>query len=123
MSTIPTPSQGVTMVTPPKLGQAYYDNNTGMTMIYGSSGWTAMSSSSISSSSNRTASITSLATTDGRSVTTNEIVDFMEIMKRRMLVIIPDFEKHAQFPALKEAYENYMVLDKLINANHTPDKT
>ena len=58
---------------------------------------------------------------NGKQVTVDEVIDFMEIMKRRMLILEPNFQKHELFPALKEAYENYMVLERLMNDSHKPD--
>jgi hypothetical protein len=130
-------STGITMVSPPTLGQAYYDTNTGQTMIYtggggpgvgmsvgsgggggGGNGWTTISASPVSISKPKTIFLSS----DGKEVSVDEIVDFMDIMKRRMLILTPDFEKHEKFPALKEAYEQYLVLDKLMREDHTPDE-
>jgi hypothetical protein len=50
---------------------------------------------------------------DGRQVTVNEIIDFMDVMKRRMLILTEDFERHEQYPALKEAYEHYKLIERL----------
>jgi hypothetical protein len=40
-------------------------------------------------------------------------VEFMKVMKRRMCILEPAFEKHEHFPALKEAYENYLLIERL----------
>lgn len=115
--TITANSSGISMINPPIIGQVYFDKSMGQSMIYTSTGWIQVNSSPI----NNTQPTVTFKTTDGRSVTTDQIVDFMELMKRRMLVLTPDFEKHAKFPALQEAYDQYLVLDRLMNDKHNPD--
>ncbi len=110
-------SSGITWTTPPVIGQAYYDNITGNTMIYTNNGWTQISGTTATISKPKTTFVAN----DGRTVSVEEIVDFMEVMKRRMLILTPDLEKHEHFPALKEAYEQYLVLDRLMNEQHNPE--
>ncbi len=50
-----------------------------------------------------------------------ELVDFVKVMQERMLYIAPNFEKHAKYPALKELYEQYQVMSRLINDDHNPE--
>jgi hypothetical protein len=51
---------------------------------------------------------------DGKQkVTGDEIIEFMAVMKKRMLIITNDFEKHEKYPALKQAYENYLLIERL----------
>lgn len=50
---------------------------------------------------------------DGSMVKASEIVDFVQIMKQRMMILAPAFEKHEKYPELKAAYEHYLVLSKL----------
>jgi hypothetical protein len=50
---------------------------------------------------------------NGKSVSVDEIIDFMDVMKRRMCILLPDFEKHEQYPSLREAYENYLLIERL----------
>ena len=114
---ITTNSPGVTMINPPTIGQSYYDSTTGMTMLFTNTGWLPVSSAQIKN----TPPIVTFKTADGRSVTMDEIVDFMEVMKRRMLVITPDFEKHEKFPALKEAYTTYLMIERLISSSPDDD--
>jgi hypothetical protein len=55
------------------------------------------------------------------SVEVDEIIDFMKTMRKRMLVITPMFELHEKYPALKEAYENYLLIEKLVSGDQ-PDE-
>ncbi len=60
---------------------------------------------------------TVLTTTDGRKLPVDELMNFMETMKRRMLMLTPAFEKHERYPALKAAYDAYVVMEKLCDDN------
>jgi hypothetical protein len=54
-------------------------------------------------------------------VSVDEIIDFMDTMKKRMLVLTPMFELHEKYPALKEAYTNYLLIEKLVSGDQ-PDE-
>ena len=43
-----------------------------------------------------------------------DVLEFMKTVSDRMLVLHPDFKKHEQYPALKEAYEHYKFLEDLM---------
>lgn len=47
----------------------------------------------------------------------DDIKKTVEALKKRMLVINPDFERHEQYPALKQAYDTYVLLDRMIFDN------
>lgn len=98
---------GITMMASPVQGQTYYDNTTGNTMTYINGQWVQIAA-------NQTKSKMVLYGSDGKKVDIDELADFMEMMKRRLCIITPNLEKHEKFPALKEAYEQYLVLDKLM---------
>ena len=38
----------------------------------------------------------------------------LETMQERFLILEADFKKHEQYPALKDAYEQYKMLEKLL---------
>jgi hypothetical protein len=57
----------------------------------------------------------------GQEMNVGELIEFMTIMKERLLILTPNFEKHEKYPALKELYEQYLVVDRLINEDHNPD--
>lgn len=39
---------------------------------------------------------------------------FMQAMEERLLILQEDFEKHEMYPALKDAYEKYKLIEKLM---------
>jgi hypothetical protein len=51
-----------------------------------------------------------------RSVRIDELIDFMEGMKDRLLMIAPLFEKHEHYPALKTAYDEYRMIERMCEA-------
>lgn len=54
-------------------------------------------------------------------VTVDEIIDFMDVMKQRLLVLTPMFELHEKYPALKQAYDDYLLIEKLVSGDQ-PDE-
>jgi hypothetical protein len=64
-----------------------------------------------------------LNSSDGKkSVSLDEVIDFMEVMKRRMCMLDPLLEKHDKYPALKEAYENYLLIERLCCGDDTNEE-
>ena len=53
-------------------------------------------------------------TTDKNSINLDEVADLVKILKERLLVIIPDFEKHEKYAALKKAYDHYKLIEAMI---------
>lgn len=45
--------------------------------------------------------------------------DFMKTVGERLLILEADFKKHDKYPALKDAYDQYKVLEKLLNDDST----
>jgi hypothetical protein len=39
---------------------------------------------------------------------------FIASVKSRLLILTPDFEKHEKYPALKDAYDRYKMLEALL---------
>jgi hypothetical protein len=52
--------------------------------------------------------------TDKNSINLDEVADLVKILKERLLVIIPDFEKHEKYAALKKAYDHYKLIEAMI---------
>lgn len=51
-----------------------------------------------------------------------DIGDFVKTMKARMLILQPNFEAHENYPALKDAYDQYKMLEKLMmESNNVKD--
>lgn len=51
--------------------------------------------------------------TNKNTVNLDEVAAMMETLKERLLIITPDFEKHEKYPALKEAYEHYKLIEAM----------
>ena len=62
-----------------------------------------------------------LSTSKGNSVDLDELAEMMKIMKERLLILIPDFEKHEKYTALKKAYDNYKMIEALIQEDRKDD--
>ena len=62
-----------------------------------------------------------LSTSKGNSVDLDELAEMMKIMKERLLILIPDFEKHEKYAALKKAYDNYKMIEALIQEDRKDD--
>ena len=43
-----------------------------------------------------------------------DVLDFIKTVNARLCILQPDFENHEQYPALKDAYEQYKMLEKLL---------
>lgn len=50
----------------------------------------------------------------------DELADMMQTLKKRLLIIAPDFEKHEKYPMLKEMYDEYKAMESLLSG---PDKS
>jgi hypothetical protein len=46
----------------------------------------------------------------------------MTIMKERLLILTPAFEKHEKYAALKKAYDNYKMIEALIQEDRKDDE-
>jgi hypothetical protein len=61
-------------------------------------------------------------THNGDEVSVEEIIDMMKIMKERLLILTPLFEKHEKYAALKKAYDNYKMIEALIQEDRKDDE-
>lgn len=50
----------------------------------------------------------------------DELADMMNTLKKRLLILTPNFEKHEKYPMLKELYDEYKAMEKLLSG---PDNT
>lgn len=105
----------------PILGQVSVCPTTGNTSIYTGStagqnhGWVSIAPTNYSSpvySMNGKGGVV-FHGSNGREVSVDELINFMDIMKRRMLMLTPSFEKHEHYPALKAAYEQYLLIERM----------
>lgn len=47
-------------------------------------------------------------------ISLKDAIKSIDAIKQRLFIIEEDFEKHEQYPALKHAYEQYKLVEKLI---------
>ena len=45
----------------------------------------------------------------------DELAEFMDVVKKRLLILTPNFEKHEKYPMLKELYDEYKALERLLS--------
>lgn len=50
---------------------------------------------------------------DGQRASVEDLMQFMDMMKKRLLILQPNFEKHEMYPALRNAYEQYLIIERL----------
>lgn len=53
-------------------------------------------------------------TTDKSKIDLNELAEMMKIMRERLLILVPDFEKHEKYEALKKAYDHYKLIEAMV---------
>lgn len=44
----------------------------------------------------------------------DELAEVFEIVKKRLLILTPNFEMHEKYPMLKELYDEYKAMEKLL---------
>ena len=52
--------------------------------------------------------------TEKNDINLDELADLIKILKERLLIIVPDFEKHEKYSALKKAYDHYKLIEAMI---------
>ena len=58
--------------------------------------------------------------TDKHTIDIDELGDLMETLKKRLLILTPNFEQMEKYPMLKELYDEYKAMEKLLSG---PDNT
>lgn len=53
--------------------------------------------------------------TDRSSIDIDELADIIETVKKRLLILTPSFEMHEKYPMLKELYDEYKAMEKLLS--------
>lgn len=92
----------------------------------GSSNWTNIGSgqpitiSSVSSNSNWSHSGSTeygknYIKTEKHKIDLDELAEMMETLKKRLLILAPNFEMHEKYPMLKELYDEYKAMEKLLS--------
>ena len=52
--------------------------------------------------------------TNKHKIDLDELGDLVETLKKRLLVLTPSFEMHEKYPMLKELYDEYKAMEKLL---------
>lgn len=64
---------------------------------------------------NSISGIETIKTKSGKKINIDELAEFMESMKRRLLILTPKFELHEKYPMLKQMYEEYLAMERLLD--------
>ena len=56
--------------------------------------------------------------TDKNKINLDELADTISVLRERLLILIPNFEKHEKYQALKKAYDHYKMIEALIQEEH-----
>jgi hypothetical protein len=108
---ITTGGTGYTNVMPGGGGGAgnYYINNSGIG-TGGVSSW-----GTINPHTNlRITGKNPVLSTDKSAINLDELAEMMKVMRERLLILIPDFEKHEKYIALKKAYDHYKLIEAML---------
>lgn len=71
------------------------------------------------SGTNGSSAMTWTSTGEFVSAEMNEIHDRLHAIEEMLAIVVPDLELHEKFPALHNAYEEYLMIKKLINGKET----
>jgi hypothetical protein len=52
--------------------------------------------------------------TEKNSINLDDLAELMTMLRERLLILIPNFEKHEKYQALKKAYDHYKMIEALI---------
>lgn len=80
--------------------------------MYNGSSWTVSSSPAINITSNHGRSYIK---TEKHEIDLDELGEMMETLKKRLLILAPNFEMHEKYPMLKELYDEYKAMEKLLS--------
>lgn len=76
---------------------------------YAHTGYGSIDTSGINFSSSK-----SVLRTSKNEIDLDELADLIEVLKKRLLILTPDFEKHEKYPMLKELYNEYKAMERLL---------
>lgn len=60
-----------------------------------------------------------IKTSKGKEIDLDDLADTIETIKRRLLILTPNFEMHEKYPMLKEMYEEYLAIERLLSGPDT----
>ena len=75
----------------------------------GTNSWTSAPSISIGGENGK-----NYIKTKSNEIDIDELADVMETVKKRLLILTPSFEMHEKYPMLKEMYEEYKAMERLL---------
>lgn len=52
--------------------------------------------------------------TDRNTINIDDVAETLQVVKERLLILTPDFEKMEKYPALKIAYDNYKMVEAML---------
>lgn len=58
-------------------------------------------------------------TKSGKKIDVDELAEVVETIKKRLLILTPNFEMHEKYPMLKELYNEYKAMERLLSG---PDR-
>lgn len=51
----------------------------------------------------------------GKTIGIDDLIDTIDTIKRRLLILTPNFELHEKYPMLKEMYDEYKAMERLLS--------
>jgi hypothetical protein len=90
-----------------------------LTSNSGSSIWTTTNISNQPAISINNPSGKNTIKTPKHEIDIDELAETIDVLKKRLLVLTPEFEKHEKYPMLKEMYNEYKAMERLLSG---PDK-
>jgi pantoate kinase len=51
---------------------------------------------------------------NNKTIDLDELHDVLETVKKRLLILTPNFEMHEKYPMLKEMYNEYLAMERLL---------
>lgn len=62
---------------------------------------------------------TEIKLSNGKSIDLNELADLVDTLKERLLILTPNFEQMEKYPMLKQMYDEYKAMEKLLSGPDT----
>ncbi len=66
-------------------------------------------------STNSLSGISEINTATGKKIDLDELASVIDTLKKRLLILAPNFEMHEKYPMLKELYDEYKAMEKLLS--------
>jgi hypothetical protein len=95
----------------PPIGALSVNTILGKAMVSNGSSWSSIGTASVS---NTQCNQDEIKTSVGKTIDLNDLADVIETLKKRLLILTPNFEQHEKYPMLKAAYDEYKMLEKLL---------